>query len=393
MNEKFFTEYFIDKKSNKGSKKLLDNLYKIPKKDKGLNIPHFQKIKKDLIHQADLLIMPNDSGYKYILVVVDNGTRITDAQALKQKTPEAVLDGFKNIYERKILKYPKKIQIDAGTEFKGILKNYFSDNGISIRVAKIGRHRQQALVERKNQTIARALFKRMHAEELLTDEPSKKWVKFLPYLIRALNKKTKKKLKIKKIISDDPVCEGDSCKLLEQGTHVRVMLDKPISVAKGSKLYGSFRSTDIRWDPKIRIIKEIILKPNMPPMYLLNGKDGGLESVGYTKNQLQVVPDNEEYPSGKLISNIKKVKKFVVEKILDSKKINGKKHYLVKWAGFPSNENTWELATNMGIDVPEIVDEYENRKQSQFGDGFTYQDRELYLPILHDRNRVSLLFH
>lgn len=381
MDNEFFEEHFSDKKSKK---ELLNNLYKLPRRDRGLNMPHFQPIEKNLIHQADLLMLPDDNGYKYALVVVDNGTRITDAEAIMEKTPNAVLEAFKKIYKRKILKEPKQIQIDAGSEFKGILSDYFKSKGISIRVAKVGRHRQQALVERKNQTIAKALFKRMAAEELLTEETSKDWVKYLPPLIKALNKKTKK-AKVKKVISDDPVCEGDTCNVLDQGTRVRVMLDNPIEVTKGNRLYGPFRATDIRWNPKIRIIKEILLKPNMPPMYILDGD----EKVAYTKNQLQVVPKDEIYPSGKLISNIKKVKKFVIEKIVDSKKIKGKTHYLIKWAGFPSSQNTWEPEINISKDVPEIVNEYKNRKQ--YGNGFKNEYINHLNP--YDHERVLMVFH
>jgi hypothetical protein len=43
--------------------------------------------------------------------------------------------------------------------------------------------------------------------------------------------------------------------------------------------------------PKERVIKEIIIKPNSPPLYLLDGNIGKkkFEPIGYTKNQLQVI--------------------------------------------------------------------------------------------------------
>ena len=33
---------------------------------------------------------------------------------------------------------------------------------------------------------------------------------------------------------------------------------------------------------------------------------------------------------------------YVVEKILEAKTVNGKKHYKIKWKGYPASQTTWE---------------------------------------------------
>ena len=108
--EHFFSTYFEKKKKTKQqlSPQLLDELYKIPKKDKGLNIPHFNVLNPNLVHQADLLFMPNDHGFKYILVVADANNRITDAESLKNKSSYQVRDAFDKIYSRNILSLPEQ---------------------------------------------------------------------------------------------------------------------------------------------------------------------------------------------------------------------------------------------------------------------------------------------
>jgi len=85
--------------------------------------------------------------------------------------------------------------------------------------------------------------------------------------------------------------------LLSEGAQVRVKLDEPISVL-GKKLHGKFRTGDIRWDPEIQTIKKLILSPDQPPTYLLNGSHGrlGVSRCAYTRKQLQIVPDNENPP-------------------------------------------------------------------------------------------------
>ena len=89
MSDDSFFDDLIGK-SNKGNK-LVNNLYKIPKKDKGLNVPHHQATIPNLIHQADLIFLPNDNGFKYALVVVDIATRKVDAIPLKSKTNTEIL--------------------------------------------------------------------------------------------------------------------------------------------------------------------------------------------------------------------------------------------------------------------------------------------------------------
>src|SRR5690606_15135715 len=124
--------------------------------------------------------------YRYALVVVDVGSRFVDAVPIKTKSNDEIIKAFTTIYTRKNgkLKYPlRKLEVDAGAEFKGSVKRFFNKKDIYIRVAMPGRHRQQALVERKNQTIGHVLQQRMAAQELVTGQTSREWVEFLPRVI------------------------------------------------------------------------------------------------------------------------------------------------------------------------------------------------------------------
>ena len=234
MAEELFEEMFTKKKRPKKDKnELLNKLYKRPVRDKGHDVPHFQNTTPNAIHQADLIMMPNDEGYRYILVVVDVATRKTDAEALKSRDSKSVLDAFKKIYARKTLSVPLGLEVDAGTEFEGNVAHWFREKKIPIRVAQPGRSRQQAIVERRNQFIVQGLNKRMSAQELLTGKTSREWVDDLPVLIRVLNKNRPHIVQ-----NDDNHFEGKP--LLELGTKVRVMLDKPVDPITGKKLHGKF---------------------------------------------------------------------------------------------------------------------------------------------------------
>lgn len=338
------------------NKQELANLFKKPKKDKGVNMPRIQVSEPNTVHQADLLYLPHDNGYKYALVVVDLGSRLTDAEPLKDKKAENVKAAFIKIYARGIIKMPQRLQTDPGTEFKGAVKEYFKKNGVYIRYGKPGRHRQQALAERRNQTIGDALTKRMTAVELLTGQLNSEWVDDLPIVIEAMNKKYGNKKQ--KELPQEPLCEGDSCDILEVGTKVRAILDEPRDIT-GQKLIGKFRSADIRWNPKVRTVKMIILNPGSPIGYLLDGKDlkDGMEATFYTKNQLQVIPDDEEEPP---VSVLKAAPETgIVKAILDKKKEKNKIFYLVQWKG-KNAKSSWIAKTSLVKDVPDLIESYEN---------------------------------
>ena len=115
-----------------------------------INIPKFQNFVKNNCHQADLLFLPSDRGYKYLLVVVDICTRLIDAEQIKDKNASSVVKAFKKNYNRDILDIPTNINCDAGTEFHGETKKYFDDFNINVKYADPNRHRQQGIVESAN---------------------------------------------------------------------------------------------------------------------------------------------------------------------------------------------------------------------------------------------------
>lgn len=359
MTDKYYKDFGItpldDNDKIALKRQQLYNLFKRPKKDKGLNMPKLPRVLPNLIHQADLLYLPHDGKYKYALVVVDIGSRMTDAVPLENRNAEHVLNAFKKIYGRNILSIPERLEVDSGSEFKGALKNYFVDKNITVRYGKPNRHRQQSLVERRNQQIANALFKRQTGQEILTGEKDTQWVKDLPTMIQGLNKRYKN-MKMKPL-PDIPVAEKDSMDILEIGTEVRAQLDEPISVTTGDREIGSFRSTDIRWNPEIRVIREILLRPGQPPMYLLDGSVGKhkFEPVGYTRNQLQVVPSDEQPPPLSVIRG--EVKNWKIKKIIGKKGKGNNIKYNVLWV---AGDTSWESRKKLLEDVPQMVQKYED---------------------------------
>ncbi|GBC28372.2 DDE-type integrase/transposase/recombinase [Rhizophagus irregularis DAOM 181602=DAOM 197198] len=308
------------------------NLYKKPLKEKSSERPRVVVWKPNATHQADLAEMPVDpKGFHYFLVLVEVAGKRVDAEPLKDKTANRVLNGFVKIYRRNRIKPPThRIETDSGSEFT---------------------NDQQSYAERAIQAIQEPLLKRMVAQELKTGVTSVEWSEDFHDVVSKIDEIWQRNP------PDIPTGSPKVSKktdLLSEGTRVRVKLDEPISVL-GNKLHGKFRTGDIRWNPNIRVIKKMILSPEQPPTYLLDGPHGrlGVSRCAYTRKELQIVPENEYPPPDSVIRG--QPERFVPERILRHRIRKGRDQYLVKWERYPDTEATWEPADRLEEDVPALI--------------------------------------
>src|SRR3981189_1071869 len=88
---------------------------------------------------------------------------------------------------------------------------------------------------------------------------------------------------------------------------------------------------------------------------------------------VKLIPFNEtEIPEQKATSLpapilVDRVEEYKIEEIIDSRKRRGRTQYLVKWKGFPTEENTWEPATSIKKDVPALIKLTMTDSLKQFG--------------------------
>ncbi|KAL9952239.1 hypothetical protein ACROYT_G039462 [Oculina patagonica] len=157
--------------------------------------PKFDVSSPNAVHQADLLFLPHDKlprgrkVYKYALTVVDVASRFKEAEPLTSKDSTEVAKGFETIYRRSALKWPQMLQVDPGREFMGAVTKEMENHKTYIRRGRVNIHRDQAIVERFNQTLAKRLFGYQYGVELTlpSGQRSTAWVKRLPEVVAALN--------------------------------------------------------------------------------------------------------------------------------------------------------------------------------------------------------------
>ena len=264
--------------------------------------PKFDVATPNSVHQADLLFLPHDKlrrkTYKYALTVVDIASRYKEAEPLTSKDSNEVAKAFQAIYKRGPLTWPQMLQVDPCREFMGGVTKEMEKHKTFIRRGRTEIHRDQAIVERFNRTLAERLFGHQYAVEMLHAGRSTVWVKRLPDVVSALNnevtrltgKKPAYAIKEKNIVSKPstpysrPV--GVNEKKLPPLINVRYLY-QPGELEGGTK-----RATDPIWSLKVYQVVKNMTKPNEPVVYYLS--DG--PKRGFVREELLVVPPNTQLP-------------------------------------------------------------------------------------------------
>ena len=104
------------------------------------------------------------------MTVVDIASRYKEAEPLTSKDSGEVAKAFKSIYRRSPLTWPQMLQVDPGREFMGGVTKEMEKQKTYIRRGRTEIHRDQAIVERFNRTLAERLFGHQYAVEMLLPE-------------------------------------------------------------------------------------------------------------------------------------------------------------------------------------------------------------------------------
>ena len=268
--------------------------------------PKFHVPTPNAVHQADLLFLPHDKlprgrkVYKYALTVTDVASRYKEAEPITSKNSDEVAQAFQKIYKRSPLTWPKMLQVDPGREFMGAVTKEMENHKTYIRRGRTEIHRDQAIVERFNRTLAERLFGHQYTVEmrLPAGQRSTAWMKRLPEVVAALNnevtsltgKKPAEAIKEKAVAAKPsttysrPV--GEREKKLPSLVNVRYLY-QPGELEGGVKI-----ATDPIWSLKVHSIERSVTKPNEPVLYYL--RDGPKRS--FVREELLVVPPNTQLP-------------------------------------------------------------------------------------------------
>ena len=265
-------------------------IYQIYKKPpKSVKYPHYTQDQPNHTHQVDILYLPHDKKFKYALTVIDIASRYKEAQPLKSKKASETAKAIAEIYERSPLNYPKVIMADYGNEFFGEFLQQAKKH--ETKIHRSLNKKKVAFVERFNKTLSEKLFAHQYAQEMATSSRNTEWVVRLPGVIEALNNEETRMIGMKPIdaIVKESVPQPDYeevPEVLPINSLVRYLY-KP-GEAEGDNKY---RATDPIWSVDVYEIEEIKEFDDQPAIYELRD----IENRSFTKEQLQVVPEDTEH--------------------------------------------------------------------------------------------------
>ena len=197
------------------------------------------------------------------------------------------------------------LQVDPGREFMGAVTKAMGEHNVTIRRGRPNIHRDQAIVERFNRTLAERLFGHQYAVEMnMPSGRSTAWVKRLPEVVSALNNEVTRLIGKKpaeaireKAVASKPATPymrpvGFNERKLPPQAHVRYLY------YPGELEGGGRRATDPIWSLKVYNIHKVVTKPETPVVYYLF--DG--PKRGFVREELMVVPPGTVLPPASLLN-------------------------------------------------------------------------------------------
>ena len=267
--------------------------------------------------QADLadvsLIERYNSGFRFILTVIDLFSRYAWARPLKTKRGVEVAAAFKNIFESG--RIPKRIQTDQGKEFENrhVLDLFASHN---IELFSVKSAYKAAVVERFNRTLKSKLWK------YFTMSMRQKWTDVLQDIVTSYNNSKHRMIKMKPVDVTNEFREKRN-KKLEAKDDIKVGDKVRISKVKSVFAKGYLAN----WTEEIFTVDSINRKYS-PRTYKLKDYGGEVIEGSFYHHEIQPVISNEDDT-------------YLVEKVIRTQRRGNEQWCLVKWVGYPKQFNSW----------------------------------------------------
>ena len=263
-----------------------------------------------------------NDGYKYIMTVIDCFSKYSWARAIKNKGSDRIVEALTSIFDSG--RMPKRIQSDKGSEFTNRkVQSFLKERGIHFFTTNS--EMKASIVERYNRTLKGRMFK------FFTANNTYRYIDVLPMLVDGYNNTLHSSIKMKPA----DVGKRDETRIRRnlygvrrrRGAKVGLKTYKygigdQVRVSKERLVFGNGYHPN--WTEEIFVIADRDFAPL--PLYTLRDYSGETLQGRFYEQEIQRVTDLGVYR---------------VEKVIRSKRINGKLLHLVKWKNWDSKFNSW----------------------------------------------------
>ena len=269
---------------------------------------------------ADLIELPTlskkNSGFRYILMVIDIFSKYGWSVPLKTKTGKEVSSALQSIFKKN---KPAKLWVDRGREFYNkevsrILKNN------NIEIYSTNNDEKCSVVERWNRTIKTQLWRYFSANG------TQKYIDILQPLIDKYNSTKHRSIGMTPIDARKPSNYHQVFKNLyfkkvqSRNREPKYKVGDKVRISVKKNIFEKGFTTN--WSDKIYTIIEVL--KTLPPTYKIRDDREEIKGSFY-EQELQITSEDT----------------FRIEKVLRWKKQNGKRIARVKWTGYDSSYNSW----------------------------------------------------
>lgn len=283
----------------------------------------------DVVDMNDVKEYNNNT--RYFINIIDILSKYVWAYPLPNKSAISIYNIFNKLFETV---KPKYIWSDKGKEFYNKKFNELLTKN-NIKLYSVYNENKSCIIERFNRTLKSIMYKYFHANNTYN------WVDNLQKFINEYNNTIHSSTKMKPIDAKNKKYELYLLDLqqyrynelqMKKNKNPKFQIGDYVRIAKIKNKFakGYFPN----WS--IEIFRIIGIKHSYPYKYTLEDLNKEIILTTFYENELQK-------------TNIDLKKEFIIEKILKTRIIDGKKQFLVKWKGYNDNFNSW-------IDESEIKD-------------------------------------